>query len=272
MRRVDRSTASETRTVDAWEKGEAAILLGLARDLDPRFYYVLRLLFGTGMRRGEAIGLRWEDVDFERGRIHVRRAIVRGQPTTPKSGKGRMVALSPGVASDLLDLLARRRRECLACRWSEVPEWVFCSESGGTLDERNVERSWARIRRRAQKLGVRPLRLHDCRHSFATWALGSGKSIRWVADQLGHHLPTITLTTYAHAMRDEERDLSFADVEPAASADLVRRHYATPSDPRETEGPSKYLNRLVELGGLEPPTLRLPERSGPSEDVDGSGS
>jgi integrase len=261
MRRVDQYTASEVRVVDAWSRDEAGILLGLAKEHDSRFYCVLRLLFGTGMRRGEALGLRWEDVDLERGRLYVRRALVRGEPTTPKSGKGRVVALSPGLASELLDLLAQRRRECLARRWPEMPPWVFCSERGGPLEERNLVRSWDRIRRRAQKLGVRPLRLHDCRHSFATWALASGKSIRWVADQLGHHSPTVTLRTYAHAMPDEERDLSFADIEPMTVGDVARRRYTAPVQMAEADEDDKPLKNLVELRGIEPLTLRLPGRN-----------
>ncbi len=102
----------------------------------------------------------------------------------------------------------RRRRP--GCR-SEVPAFVFCSEVGGPLDERNVTRSWSRLRRKAQKQGVRPLRLHDARHTYASLALAGGKSVRWVASQLGHANPELTLRVYAHAMREEETDLSFLD-------------------------------------------------------------
>src|SRR5216117_1964610 len=82
--------------------------------------------------------------------------------------------MPPGLASALLDLLALRRQQALRWRWPEVPEWVFCSEpehvegkkeeeregGGDAIDERNFERSWQRVRRRAHKAGVRPLKLH----------------------------------------------------------------------------------------------------------------
>ena len=161
----------------------------------------------TGMRRGELLGLKWTDVDFNQSRIAVRQALVRGQLTTPKNGKGRQIAMSPGLGSTLLDLLGTRRRESLHKSWSENPEWVFCSKTGGQLDERNFTRTWYRVRRRAQKLGVRPLKLHCTRHTYARTALAAGKSLRWVA----HQNPEFTLRTYAHLMPQEETDLSFAD-------------------------------------------------------------
>jgi len=70
---------------------------------------------------------------------------------------------------------------------------------------------WYRLRRRAKKQSVRPLKLHSTRHTWATLALKASKSVRWVAEVLGHQDPAFTLRTYAHAMREEERDLSFAD-------------------------------------------------------------
>jgi integrase len=98
-----------------------------------------------------------------------------------------------------------------------LSQWrVFCSEAGTPLDERNVTRTWERVRRRAQKAGVRPLKLHTTRHTFASLALAAGRSIRWVADQLGHSNPAFTLRPYAHALPVEDEDLGFADFgEPA---------------------------------------------------------
>ena len=155
---------------------------------------------------GELLGLRWEDVDFERCALHVRRAIVRGRETSPKSGRGRSVAMPAGLASMLLDLLATRSREALAHGWPETPPWVFPSQVGTPLEEKNFECVWRRLRRLAQKRGVRPLKLHCTRHTWASLALASEKSVRWVADQLGHSSPAFTLRIYAHAIREEEGD------------------------------------------------------------------
>ncbi len=147
------------------------------------------------------LGLQWQDIDFDNGRLTVRRAIVDNALTTPKSGKGRVISMPTGLASALFDLLTERRRQGLERRWKSVPDWLFCSQNGGTLDVRNFERSWLRLRRRAQKEGVRPLKLHCARHPYASRALASGKSVRWVAEQLGHANPELTLRTDAHVLR-----------------------------------------------------------------------
>jgi len=211
MRRVDRRVGTETNLVDSWTPEEVEILLGVAQEHEPRFHPALAVLFYTGVRRGELLGMKWEDVDFERRRLHVRRAFVRGRITLPKSGRGRHVAMASALGSLLLDVLALRRREALALGWAETPEWVFPSQTGTPIDQDNFERSWRRVRRRAQALGVRPLRLHCARHTWASLALASGKSVRWVADQLGHADPALTLRVYAHVIPNDEPDLSFLE-------------------------------------------------------------
>ena len=101
MRHVGRRAATEVRQAEAWTREEAAALLSLAREHEARLAPILHFLFATGARRGEALGLKWEDVDFSRGRIAIRRAPVAGEWTPPKSGKARSVAMPPALASEL---------------------------------------------------------------------------------------------------------------------------------------------------------------------------
>ncbi len=131
------------------------------------------------------------------------------------------------MPEELVDLFASRRREALARGWPEVPPPVFCSEAGTPQDGGNLSRIWARFRRRFQAEGIRPLKLHAARHTWATLALESGKSIRWVADQLGHADPALTLRVYAHALPEEERDLGFADFSAVSST--TKPHQASPA-------------------------------------------
>jgi len=273
MRRVERVAAHEAPEAEAWTREEVATLLAVAHELEPRVAPLLHFLLATGCRRGEALGLKWEDVDFARGRIVIRRAVTSRELTTPKSGKGRMVAMPPALAAELFDLLALREREAKADGVTrlgrEVPEWVFSSLAGTHLDERNLTRSWYRVRRRAAKLGVRPLKLHAARHTYASLALAAGKSIRWVAAQLGHASPAFTLRTYAYAMPDEEVDLGFAEFDAvtlkAVTLEAVaRRRYPSPQKKERSARHANPSDLLVELGGIEPPTPRLPALCSPS--------
>ncbi len=161
----------------------------------------------------------------------------------------------------LTDLLSERRRACLKGRWTDVPELVFCSETGGPLDERNVTRAWHRVRRKAQKQGVRPLRLHDARHTYASLALASGKSVRWVASQLGHANPELTLRVYAHAMREEETDLSFLDFGGTRRHPRGTKRVASVGTrkPRRAT-PRRGSRKMEHETGLEPATPTLAKR------------
>jgi integrase len=175
--KVKRQQSEEVAHVNAWSREEVAILLEVARTEETSFDPLLAFLLSTGCRKGEALGLKWQDIDFEGGRVVIRRALVRGRLGTPKSGSARSVVLSPALAAILRDLLSERRQGCLRRGWAEVPELVFCSEAGGPLDERNVTRTWYRLRRKAQAQGIRPLRMHDARHHADSWIMPRPSSV-----------------------------------------------------------------------------------------------
>ncbi len=111
---------------------------------------------------------------------------------------------------------------------------------------------------------MRPLRLHDARHTFASHALAAGKSVRWVAAQLGHANPELTLRVYAHVLREEEEDLSFLDYESKAASGGTNRHPGGTSS-RSVAGarksravtPRRLSRNLEHETGLEPATTTL---------------
>jgi integrase len=266
--RVARSKASVVTQVDAWTRNEVGILLGVAEEHEPVFAPLLRFLLSTGARRGEALGLRWEDVDLDRHQITIRRALTKGQEVTPKSGLARKVAMPPTLTECLFDLLGKRRHEMLTEGRPDIPATVFCSRVGKPLDERNVTRSWYRVRRRAQKQGVRPLKLHTARHTYATFALDAGRSIRFVSEQLGHSNPAFTLRVYAHAMPAEHGDVEFANF-----SSVAKRRYASPTsyDTSETENAPGVTGRGRSLfmeheTRFELATLTLARETEPEED------
>jgi integrase len=136
----------------------------------------------TGMRHGELIGLRWEDVDLVAGRIVVRQNVVNGKIGTPKSGKPREIPLGIEVRTALKE--HRHLRGPL----------VFCSMSGGLL---GVVDTRLPLWRACKKAGLRQIGWHALRHTFASHLVMRGASIKAVQELLGHSSIQMTMR-YAH--------------------------------------------------------------------------
>ncbi len=191
-----RSTNQEMRT---WSAEQLQAFLGSTREV--RLGGLWHLLALTGMRRGEALGLRWEDVDLEAGRLAVRRALI---PTNgevvlsePKTAKGRrVIALDATTVEVLKTQAARQLAEQSGAGWTDSG-YVFTIASGQPLDPEDVTRYF----RQAVKRALLPkIRLHDLRHTHATLALQAGVHPKVVSERLGHATVSITLDTYSHAI------------------------------------------------------------------------
>jgi hypothetical protein len=142
------------------------------------------------MRRGELLGLKWEDIDLEGHRLFVRRALWRGKFVAPKSRRSRHTI---DVAPTLRDALAR-----LPSRFRG--DLVFCSEAGTALDPDNLmHRDFPRALRRA---GVRRIRFHDLRHTYTSLLIAHGAHPKYIQVQLGHASIQTTLDRYGHLMPD----------------------------------------------------------------------
>lgn len=183
-----RRLAEPTPEVDPFTLEEVARILAQARDQE-RAVFTLLLL--TGMRPGEALGLRWDDVDFERNEVRVRRTLSRYGLGAPKTrGSVREVEMLPLVRETLLE---QRARSMLA------GGFVFVNERGGPLDETNLrERIWRRLLSRA---GLRYRPLYHCRHTYATLELANLEHPLFVSRQLGHSTPETTFRRYARFMK-----------------------------------------------------------------------
>lgn len=155
----------------------------------------------TGARKGELLGLTWDDVDLEAGTIHIRRSLRRvrnGVPEyeDPKTARSRRVLdLAPDAISALK---AHRDRQAFALGHQGGEDAVFTSRTGTPLDTDNVTK---RFRRALERAGL-PLRtrFHDLRHGAATMMLDAGETVPTVAEYLGHATPAVTMTIYAHAV------------------------------------------------------------------------
>jgi hypothetical protein len=142
------------------------------------------------------MALKWADIDFHGRFINVERGFSRGKIETPKSGKSRRVDMSKQLANVLSELKHRRKIETVKKGWKKMPEWVFVSSLGTSLDINNWRR---RIFDKAlEKAGLRKVRIHDLRHTFASLLIQAGESLVYVRDQLGHHSIRVTVDIYGH--------------------------------------------------------------------------
>ena len=184
------------KDIAAFTLEELNALLGAFQQKWPREYPLVLTLARTGLRAGEALGLKWDDLDFINRTIHVRRSLSHMELVTPKSGKSRPVDMSPQLSQALNDLQTARKREALAKWGGEVPDLVFVNQKGKPVDLNPWRRwYWKPTLKRAE---VPPHRIHDLRHTYATLRIQAGHNIADVSKQLGHHSVKFTLDQYFH--------------------------------------------------------------------------
>ena len=153
---------------------------------DYRNYLAVR--FWTGLRTGEANGLRWDRIDFSNNMILVRDTLLRGrlQTGTKTYESSRDVPMLPPVREALLD---QRRK---------VPdgvEWVFCNRCGSPIDNQNfTKRVWTPL---LEELGLKYRRPYQTRHTAATLMLGAGEAPEWIARVLGHTTTEMLFRVYS---------------------------------------------------------------------------
>ena len=168
---------------------------------------IYMLIFG-GFRRGELLGLHWEDVNFETRMISVKRNLInirhRGViEDTTKTLKSVREVLMPKKVFDLLSLYKMEQennKRLLKDNWKDSP-YVFKSEFGGFINPERLTDKWNRF---LKKYKLRKLRLHDLRHTSATFLISKGIPIATVSKRLGHSNIYTTLNIYTHSVNDDE--------------------------------------------------------------------
>ena len=162
-------------------------------------YELYYMELATGLRRGELLGLKWEDVDLQNGIIHVRRQVARvdGEvkelPLKTKNSY-RNISISQDAVAMLTEMEAHRSSD-----------YVFPSSTGGPISPDSVNNMLHRVLKRA---GLPSIRFHDLRHTFATLALQNGVDIKTVSGMLGHFSAGFTLDTYAHVTTSAQKEAS----------------------------------------------------------------
>jgi integrase len=166
-----------------------------------------------GLRQGEALGLRWQDVDIDQRTLRINHALQRVdgevrlvEPKTIRSR--RTLPLPESVIQSLRSHRVRQKEERLKAgeHWQEGG-FVFTTTIGTPLDPRNVLREYHAALKRT---GLPRFRFHDLRHSCASLLLAQGVQPRTVMEILGHSQISLTMNTYAHVMPSMMRDAADA--------------------------------------------------------------
>lgn len=158
----------------------------------PDCYALFATAVFTGMRQGELLGLKWGDIDLERRLIYVRRSYTEGRYSETKTpGSMRTVVISPF----LVDVLKGHKA---TTRFRAPEDPVFASSSGKPLDAVNlVKRDFLPTLERA---GLRRIRFHDLRHTYAALMISLGENLLFVQRQMGHASISTTTDLYGHLL------------------------------------------------------------------------
>ena len=197
-----------------------------------RYGVFIRLVLFTGLRLGELLGLRWEDIDMQSNLLHVRRTLNRlnkvkptapGEPTTeiviqpPESQNSiRSIPLLPAVIQDLMNWKSIQRND-QATMGDQYRDsgMIVTNPSGGFIEPRTFKDQYDQILALA---GLRHFTFHALRHTFASRAMEQGMDAKTLSVLLGHASVSFTMDTYAHVLTDYKRE-SMALMEDLYSMD-----------------------------------------------------
>jgi integrase len=205
---------SGRREMASWTAQELSTFLDATSD--HHLFAAWLLAASTGMRRGEVLGLRWQDIDFNNSRLGVRQTVITVNYevllSTPKTVKGRRsIALDSRTLATLKEHRKRQLEERMSVGIYHDKGLVFARPDGGPIHPDFFSQSFDRL---VAKTKLPRIRLHDLRHTHATLALQAGVHPKVVSERLGHSSVSFTMDVYSHAIPAMQADAAEAVAAP----------------------------------------------------------
>lgn len=229
---------AEKKDIEFLDEHQAGILLGAVQNEEIKYQAIVHLALATGCRRGELIGLRWPDIDMEKGIVRITRSIqyIVGEGLSTKQPKNkssvRVIKIPPSTVSVLRayklaqngqrakigDVWLADEKEAQGKTWTD-PEWVFTTWDGHVMHPDSASGWFASFIKKFNKsieddetikkedkpqYKLPNITFHSLRHSAASLLINRGLNVRAIASRLGHANANTTLSIYAHAFQSAD--------------------------------------------------------------------
>lgn len=237
-----RPKAKEPNEIKSWTREELRRFLDLIEGHRLESAYYLKAF--TGMRRAEIVGLRWQDLDLEAGRLAVRQTLVAVGyeivKSSPKTHQARTIDLDSITVEKLRQHRERQAEDRQG--WGDDyrdEDLVFAREDGSPVHPHSFSQTFERVVARS---GLRPIPLHGLRHTHATVGLSLGVPAKVISERLGHEDVAFTLKQYAHVLpgmqADAARRIASAVMDDDKAVDREEEPGQDDDEDQEREEPS----------------------------------
>lgn len=196
------------KEMNVWNGEEVNKFLEFAKD-NPS-YIVFYLALTTGMRQGEILGLRWKDVDLDKGLIKINQTLSHDGKIFISGAKTKSSLRTINLSLSGIKVLKVRKLAVSKEKLSFGPiyqdfDLVVCTQHGTPFNPANIRRTFKRIIKMAD---VPDIRFHDLRHTHATLLLSKGVNVKVISERLGHSNIKVTLDTYSHVLPSMQEEVA----------------------------------------------------------------
>ena len=190
----------QVRKVEALEKQEQAKLENYILENEKKYHYGILLSLYTGLRLGEVIALKWQNVDIKNKLIYIDKSVG----TISQNHKTLTIESSPKTQSSIREIPISKQLLILLkkLKQASTTDNVIVSHNGKQVSPRAYQKSFNNL---LKKLSIKHYGFHSLRHTFATRLLENGVDIKTISELLGHSSPTITLNRYVHTNLQNKR-------------------------------------------------------------------